>query len=174
LVFGNPSRKLKYLLTWGTPMSLNAFVRRTLRASLVGLSISLVGACSSWIDPSAARVDVPLYQQLGGVDAITQVVSRMLDRVSQDPRSKRTFAGIKMPYLKRSVAAHVCKLADGPCVYEGETMRNAHGDLNISGSEFDLLVQALREELDTAGAPASAKNELLRRLAPLRRDIVKR
>ena len=77
-----------------------------------------------------------------------------------------------MRTLSASLAAHLCKVADGPCVYEGETMRNAHADLGLRGSEFETTVQMLRDELDRAGVPQGAKNELLRRLAPSRRDIV--
>ncbi|MBI2733708.1 MAG: group 1 truncated hemoglobin [Aquabacterium sp.] len=115
----------------------------------------------------------PLYQQLGGVAKIEAVTDRTLDRVSSDPRTKRSFDGIKMPFLKKSVAAYVCKVADGPCTYEGETMANSHAKSNISGAEFDIMVSVMREELDRAGVPEGAKNELLRRLAPTRRDIVK-
>ncbi|TAL20812.1 MAG: group 1 truncated hemoglobin [Aquabacterium sp.] len=115
----------------------------------------------------------PLYVQLGGEAGITNVISRMLDRVAADPRTARSFKGVRLSYLKKSVSAYICKIADGPCVYEGETMVNAHADLDNTGSEFDVLVQTLREELDAAGVGNAAKNELLRRLAPSRRDIVR-
>jgi len=64
-------------------------------------------------------------------------------------------------------------MADGPCVYEGVSMADSHAKANISGAEFDIMVSVMREELDRAGASEAAKNELLRRLAPTRRDIVK-
>jgi hemoglobin len=114
-----------------------------------------------------------LYQQLGGQSGLTTVVHRTMDRVSTDKRSKRSFQGVKMPYLKDSVTAYLCKVADGPCEYEGETMANSHAKSTITASEFDLMVTILREELDRAGVSESAKNELLRRVAPTRRDIVK-
>jgi hemoglobin len=144
--------------------------RRHIQVALVGVAISwtlaALMACST--APSG-----PLYQQLGGVQAIEAITDRTLDRVSTDPRTRRSFEGIKMPTLKKSVAAYVCKVADGPCKYEGETMAKSHAESNISGAEFDIMVTVLREELDRAGAPEAAKNELLRRLAPTRRDIVK-
>lgn len=114
----------------------------------------------------------PLFQRLGGVEGIQTVSSAVLQRMSTDPRTKRTFDGINLRTLSASLAAHLCKVADGPCVYEGETMRNAHADLGLGGSEFETTVQMLRDELDRAGVPQGAKNELLRRLAPSRRDIV--
>lgn len=133
--------------------------------ALTVLALQLA-ACTS--APSAT----PLYQQLGGVEGIESISSAMLQRMATDPRTKRTFDGINLRTLSASLAAHLCKVADGPCAYEGETMRNAHADLGLGGSEFETSVQILRDELDRAGVSQGAKNELLRRLAPSRRDIV--
>lgn len=147
--------------------------KRHLITLVVGVAISWtlasLMACASALKGSGA----PLYQRLGGVAVITQITDRTLDRVSTDPRTKRSFDGIKMKALKESVAAYVCMVADGPCKYEGETMKKSHAELGITGSEFDLMVEILRDEVNQAQVPTSAKNELLRRLAPMRHDIVK-
>lgn len=140
--------------------------------ALIGVMISWALAALLACSTPPASGSYSLYQQLGGQSGIELVVSRTLDRVSSDPRSKRSFQGIKMPYLKKSVAAYLCKVADGPCEYEGETMARSHAKSNITASEFDLMVTVIREELDRAGVSDGAKNELLRRLAPTRRDIV--
>lgn len=118
------------------------------------------------------RGDVPLYQQLGGEANIRAFTTKALNRVAADPVRGRSFKGIKMPFLTESVSSYICKVADGPCVYEGQDMHKSHADLNLGGSEFDILVQTLREEMDAAGVPNGAKNELLRRLGPSRKDIV--
>ena len=114
----------------------------------------------------------PLYLQLGGVERIEGISSSMIQRMATDPRTRRTFDGVNLKTLSASLGAHLCQVADGPCTYEGENMRNAHADLHLTGSEFEAVVQILREELDRAGVPHGAKNELLRRLAPMRRDMV--
>lgn len=139
--------------------------RRLIGPAAIALTL-LLGACGS---PPPAP---PLYLQLGGVAGIEAVSRAMIQRMATDPRTRRTFDGINLRTLSASLAAHLCKVADGPCVYEGETMRNAHADLGLTGSEFETVVQILRDELDRAGVNAAAKNELLRRLAPIRRDIV--
>ena len=145
--------------------------RRHVRLALAGVAISwtlaALMACTT-TGPSAA-----LHEQLGGPRTIEAITDRTLDRVAADPRTGRSFEGVKMGPLKKSVAAYVCKIADGPCVYEGETMARSHADASITGAEFDHMVTVMREELDRAGVPMAAKNELLRRLAPTRRDIVK-
>lgn len=150
---------------------LGAEQRRHIQMAAAGVTLSW--ALAALMACSTTPAQQPLYQQLGGVAKIEQVADHTLDRVSTDPRTKRSFDGIKMPYLKKSVAAYLCKVADGPCVYEGETMANSHAKSNISGAEFDIMVSVLREELDREGVSEGAKNELLRRLAPTRRDIVK-
>lgn len=151
------------------PQKLMRWPALVLASLLTVTVVTLETGCAS--GPLAAST-APLYQQLGGVDNITRFSGKTLDRVSQDPRSSRTFQGIKMPYLKASVAAYICKVADGPCVYEGQDMKKSHADLNLAGSEFELMVSVLREEMDATGVPTAAKNELLRRLAPSKRDMV--
>lgn len=134
---------------------------------LVGLL--LISACAH-----PARDKPALYQQLGGPGNIDTFTYKAVARAAADPRTRRTFDGVRLGHLQQSISAHLCTVADGPCVYEGETMRHAHSDLAITGAEFDVLVQMLREEMDAAHVSVAAKNELLRRLAPMRRDIVVR
>ena len=143
-------------------------IKLALWGVLISWSLAALMACGSL----PRQADGSLYEQLGGRAGIELVVGKTLDRVANDPRSKRSFAGIKMPHLKRSVTDYVCKLADGPCEYEGETMANAHAQSKNTAAEFDFMVTVLREELNKAGVSEAAKNELLRRLAPTRRGIV--
>ncbi len=140
---------------------------RSIRAGAAFLLAALLGACVSHADP-----EMTLYQRLGGAENIAAVTSRTIDRAAQDPRTSRSFDGLKLQTIKDSIAQQLCALADGGCRYEGETMANAHRDANIRPSEFDALVTILREELDRSGTDPAAKNGLLRRLAPMRRDIV--
>lgn len=136
-----------------------------LRAAGLGLACLAMVAC-------AAPVRQPLYQQLGGVEGIERLSGRLIQRMATDPRTSRSFDGVNLKTVSASLASYVCKAADGPCTYEGETMANSHKELAIKGSEFDATVQFLRDELDAAGVSPAAKNELLRRLASTRRDIV--
>jgi hemoglobin len=120
----------------------------------------------------ASQTPAPLYQRLGGETGIEAVVQRTLMRVSTDPRGAHHFKGIKMPFLINSVAKHICLVADGPCVYEGDTMLKSHASLHVRDSEFEFMVTVLREELDAAGVSTADKNELLRRLAPMKHEVV--
>jgi hemoglobin len=114
-----------------------------------------------------------LFDRLGGQPVVGVVIRRTIERVAADPRTQRTYVGVRLPYLADSVSRFVCRATGGSgCDYEGETVLKSHADLRITGAEFDVMVQTLREELDRAGVDTAAKNDLLRVLGPMRREIV--
>lgn len=143
-------------------------MKSSLRALLLAGGCMLA-ACST---APAARPAASLYERLGGTAVMTGVVNRTLDRASTDPLTQRSFDGIKIAAIKDSLGLQICMISGGGCRYEGETMARAHRDSKIRPSEFDAMVTMLREELDRAGVDAGAKNELLKLLAPMKRDIV--
>jgi hemoglobin len=136
-------------------------------AALLLGAASLLSACVAAVPESPT-----LYQRLGGVEQVPRWIGRLIDRSATDPRTRRSFEGVKLAALKESLAQQVCSIAGGGCRYEGETMERAHRDAKIGAAEFDALVSLLREELDRAGVDPAAKNELLRLFAPMKRDIV--
>jgi hemoglobin len=128
---------------------------------------AMLCACAS------APVEGSLFDRLGGRPVVSVVILRTIERVAADPRTHRTYEGVRLPYLADSVTRFVCQATGGSgCDYEGETIIHSHADLKITGAEFDVMVQTLREELDRAGVGTAAKNDLLRVLGPMRRDIV--
>jgi hemoglobin len=142
-------------------------------ALLAGLAACAAPPASSDSAPITTPTTLPtLYDRLGGAATVELVVGRLLDRTSTDPRTKRSFDGIKIKAIKESLAQQICAVSGGGCRYEGETMARAHADSKIAASEFDAMVGFLREELDRAGVDAGAKNDLLRLLAPMKRDVV--
>jgi len=120
----------------------------------------------------AAPPGASLYERLGGQPVVTAVATQTIERAAHDPRTQRSFDGIRLATVEASLAQQLCAISGGGCKYEGETMAKAHHDLHIRPSEFDALVDMLREELDGAHVDAGAKNELLKLLAPMKRDIV--
>lgn len=112
-----------------------------------------------------------LFERIGGLPVLTLVVSETIDHSASHPKLKRSFDGVKLATLKQSVVDQLCMLTGGGCVYEGETMKNSHQDLKITTAEFELFVAAFRKSLDNHVGQAE-KNELLKILAPMKRDIV--
>jgi hemoglobin len=113
-----------------------------------------------------------LFTRIGGQEKLAIITSETLDKMVADPRTKRSFDGVKMEPLKESFTNFLCLKTGGDCVYEGETMKNSHVDAKITTAEFELMVHALRETLDANGIANREKNELLKILAPMKHDVV--
>jgi len=118
------------------------------------------------------KPEASLYTRIGGLPMLTRISNQTLDIVSKDSRTSRSFDGVKMKALKESLTNFLCVKTGGECVYEGETMKKSHADLHITTAEFELMVDALRERLDANGVATKEKNELLKILAPMKRDVV--
>ena len=113
-----------------------------------------------------------LYERIGGNEKLSAVVSELVDNISTNPKTSRSFKDVKLTVLKKSITNQFCVISGGDCVYDGETMKNSHADAKITSAEFELTVQALRDALDHQNVGIREKNELLSLLAPMKRDIV--
>jgi hemoglobin len=70
------------------------------------LSAVLVAAgCAS----TAAKPETSLYQQLGGLEAITAVVNDFVSNVADDSRINARFANTDIPRLKRLLVEQICE-----------------------------------------------------------------
>lgn len=137
---------------------------------LIGLLVIFIGIASLSACVSQP-VEPSLYDRLGGIEVLKTVTDETIDLVTKDPKIKRSFEGVKLGQLKESIVSHLCHITGGPCNYEGETMKNAHHDARITEAEFELFVSTFRDVL-TKHVQTREKNELLKILAPMKRDIV--
>ncbi len=103
---------------------------------------------------------------------MTAVVSDTIDVLAASADGRRSFDRVKLDRVKRRVVEQFCALTGGPCVYRGDDMRTVHGGLGITEREFNAIVQIVRDMLARHGVGEREKNELLRLLAPMKRDIV--
>ncbi len=143
------------------------------RASIRRVQMSLA-VCVVLAGCAANPPQPKLYDRLGGLPAITAVVDKTIDSAARDPRTSRSFKGIKLQGVKEAVVAQLCEASGGPCKYEGATMRKAHQDLEITTAEFDAFAQQLLATLDAFKVPQREKDELIQLLAPMKGDIVTR
>jgi hemoglobin len=132
--------------------------------------ISLLMMLVSCVSQSAAKPS--LYERIGGKEVLYRISAETLDKVAEDPKTMRSFDGVKMDLLKESLTNFLCVETGGDCVYEGETMENSHTDAEITTAEFELMVHTMREVMDHNNVDTREKNELLKILAPMKRDVV--
>lgn len=144
---------------------MNALFRFRFILFLLVLSVVMAG-CATDMHPNT------LFERIGGLPVLNQVVDDTVENSVKDPRTQRAFKDIKLKTLKESIVSQLCVLSHGPCVYEGVSMADAHKDLKINDTEFDAFVEIFRESLNRH-VNTSEKNELLKLVAPMKRDIVR-
>jgi hemoglobin len=120
----------------------------------------------------AAGAQAPLYDRLGGAAGVAAIADTLIDRVSADPRLGRSFKDAKLDRIKKLLAEQICDLSGGPCHYSGDSMKEVHAGHHISEAEFYGMVADLRDVLKERHVSQGATNELLRLLAPMKRDVV--
>jgi hemoglobin len=113
-----------------------------------------------------------LYDRLGGQAGVTAIADSLIDRVSADPALGRSFKDTNLERIKRLLAEQICDLSGGPCHYSGDSMKEVHAGHQISEAEFYGMVADLRDVLKERHVSQGAANELLRLLAPVKRDVV--
>jgi hemoglobin len=119
-----------------------------------------------------AQARAPLYERLGGADGVAAIANSLIDRVANDPRLGRSFKDTNLARIKTLLAEQICDLSGGPCHYSGDSMKESHAGQHISEAEFYGMVADLRDILHERQVSMGATNELLRLLAPMKRDIV--
>jgi hemoglobin len=132
--------------------------------ALVAALLMLVGAVSA--------APVRLYERLGGASGVDAIADSLIDRVAADPRLGRSFKDAKLERIKKLLAEQICDLSGGPCRYSGDSMKEVHAGHHISEAEFFGMVADLRAVLKERHVSQGAANELLRLLAPMKRDVV--
>jgi hemoglobin len=138
--------------------------------TLATLAVLTVAMAST----SVAAAEFTLYQRIGGNTVVARVVSDLIDRAAADRRTRRSFEGTNLARIKGLVAEQICEITDGGCRYSGDSMREVHAGQRISQAEFYAFTELLQDSLRRAGVGIAARNELIARVAPMKRDIVER
>ncbi len=134
----------------------------------VMLLCSLGAAASAF--PAVA--DDTLYGRLGGAAGVEAIADTLIDRVVADPVTGPNFKDAKLDRIKRLLAEQICELSGGPCRYSGDPMKEVHAGHHISEAMFYVMVDDLRSILRERHVDLRSRNQLLKLLAPMKRDVV--
>ena len=140
----------------------------------------LVLACGSALSVRAQQASAhpqgdSLYKRLGGYDALAAVTDDFLGRLIKDERLGQFFKGVSLNSQKRIrqlVVDQLCAATGGPCIYIGRDMRTVHEGLGITESDWDMAVKHLVASLDKFKVGKAEKDDLLKALTGLKKDIV--
>jgi hemoglobin len=157
---------------------------RTLTAALVLAGVAtLAQAAEKPVDPyvvsnaNAGATPVEGEQLLAafhGQAGIARVVDRMVDLSVADPRIAEIFRATDLERLRRTLKEQVGYLLGAGVDYTGRDMKTVHKDQGINTAEFNALVENLQKAMDEEKVPFRAQNQLLAKLAPMKRDVVVR
>lgn len=142
----------------------------SLKLTLFAICCAASGLCLT----AAASGSASLYSRLGGTPNVTAIFSDVVDRAARDPQLHGPFDGVNLVRLKGHLVNFICSLTGGECRYSGDSMHDVHGGLGITEAQFFDLVAILRDSMRRHGVRLRERNELLRILAPMKRDIVER
>lgn len=139
---------------------------------LMALGMLVISGCAPMEEASMMAKEQPLYERLGGKEAITAVVDDFVGRVAADNRVNSFFATTDIPAFKALLVEQLCEATGGPCTYTGRDMKTTHDGMGVTDADFNAVVEDLVATLDKFQVPAQEKNELLSILGPMRSDIV--
>jgi len=118
--------------------------------------------------------DPELLNAFGGKDGLFKLASVFVDKMRADARIGHYFEKTKLPRFKAQLGDQLCQLLAGPCVYDGDSMKASHADLNITKADSFRQVELLQASMDELAIPFAVQNKLLARLAPMYRDVITR
>tara|TARA_R110000868_G_scaffold101116_6_gene278450 strand:- start:3711 stop:4151 length:441 start_codon:yes stop_codon:yes gene_type:complete len=139
---------------------------------IICTSIVVMGVASCATNTTPA--DDSLYQAMGEQAGINRVVEGLLYRIADDARIVHHFADTDILRLQEKLQEQICVEAGGPCEYTGDSMIDVHAGFDISQGDFNALVEDLIAAMDDEGLSVRVQNRLLKRLAPMRGDIIYR
>jgi hemoglobin len=146
----------------------------TFRALAVLLAAVIALPLVAGASAPCADAGAPLYERLGGAEGVAAIAGALIDRVAADPHLGGSFKDTNLGHIKTMLAEQICELSGGPCRYSGDPMKETHAGHHISQADFYGMVADLRDILHERHVSMRATNELLRLLAPMKRDIVER
>lgn len=109
-----------------------------------------------------------------GREGVARIVDDTLDRSVADPKLEEIFHATDMERLRRTLKEQIAYLLGAPVAYTGRDMKTTHKDQGINTAEFNRLVEHLQLAMDQEGVAYRAQNQLLAKLAPMKRDVVTR
>lgn len=115
-----------------------------------------------------------VYQQLGGLPKVEEVVDNFITEIEYDAVIFAYFKDSNIDRFREKMIEHLCLLIDGPCEYTGDTMEQVHTGMNISESDFNRGVDLFINAMVKAEVPYAVQNKILAAMAPTREQMIYR
>jgi hemoglobin len=131
--------------------------------------------CAGAQEAIAARhAATPLYDRLGGRDAIRAVVADTIRRHQVNPQIQRVMEGVDADHLTNQVTDFMSSAFGGDVEYAGRDMVTAHAHLELSNADFLAAGDDLGAAMAAAGVGEDEQQEILCAFVGLRAMAVTR
>jgi len=119
--------------------------------------------------------DAPLYQRLGGYDAIAAFVDDLLPRLLSDAQIRVYWKGKCKDSLRKDrqlIVDFLCSAFGGPVQYLGRDMKTSHDGLEISEADWMVFEQHVVATLKNLGVSGREYDEVMAATVSLKGDVV--
>lgn len=115
-----------------------------------------------------------LYDRLGGISGITQVVNDAVEAHLNNPLVNSRFKNNpNIDHAKKMSVDFFCSGAGGPQTYSGRDMLTTHQGMNISEQEFIAVVDDILGAMDKNKLGDDVKNDVLSILYSMKGEIIR-
>lgn len=142
-----------------------------LKQSLLAILV-LLGLVNLSAQATLSQYDDSLYQALGQQQGISDLMETFILEIAEDERIIHHFENTDIERLHRMLTEQICELSGGPCTYSGDDMVTVHTGMNVTGAEFNALVEDLIAAMEQHDIAVSAQNRLLAILAAMHKEVV--
>jgi len=113
-----------------------------------------------------------IYEEIGGQAAIKTAVTVFYNRVTADETLAAWFEGVDLSRLRAHQRAFLAAALDGPPVFAGRSLVEAHAGMAITDAAFTSIVNHLLVTLDDLGVEGPVIGRVVERLEAVRTEIV--
>ena len=149
-------------------------MKKAMRLLLLSVAIS----STTFVGTTQARqiqADVPLYERLGGYEAIVAVVNDLFPRLAGDKQLGRFWAHRGEDGIAREKQLLIDFLANksgGNLYYRGRDMKLTHIGMRISESDWNILMTHINATLDKFKLPRRERQEVIAFIESTKADMV--
>lgn len=120
----------------------------------------------------------PLYERLGGENAIMAAADLFYDKVLADELTRPFFAGVEMTAQTRKLVSFMTWAFGGPVEYRGKDLRAAHAhlvrDRGLGDAHFDAVATHLKATLEELGVAPELVAESINLVVGTRGEVLDR
>lgn len=105
--------------------------------------------------------DRPLYERIGGSEAISAAIDAFYERVLDDPRVSHYFDEVDLNRLKRQQQQFFEFGTGGPATYDVGRIGRVHDPYDIDQNAYDVFVGHFEDTLRAFALPDRERGELM-------------